>query len=391
MGQAWVNHTPHRFRAAIESIERPRVSAAQLVWLMLAVALLSSVPSHALAQQRESPTRELVVGTKEAPPFAMKDEHGNWRGISIDLWRRVADGIGLHYRFTEVDTVNALLDDLRAGNIDVAVAAISVTPAREQQVDFTTPYFHTGTGVAVQADRISNWLPVIRSMASYSFLQAALALLGLTFLVGLLIWFFERRSNDAFSGGVAQGLSSGVWWSTNAMTQRALEGGVVPMTLPGRIIAVIWMVVSVIAIALFTAGITSALTTKRLHGAVNSLADLSSVRVGAVQGTETEDALSRMRIKYRTVPSPLDGFDALKNGTIDALTYDRPILAWLIRQRGLSAELTDVTFEPQDYAIGLREDSALRKQINVALLEAEESDWWKDVLFRYLGQNQRDR
>jgi len=286
-----------------------------------------------------------------------------------------------------VDSVSALLDRLQSGSIDVAVAAISVTPVREQQVDFTTPYFHTGTGVAVPIDRISNWLPVIRSMASLSFLQAALALLGLTFLVGLLIWFFERRSNDAFAGGLAQGLSSGVWWSTNAMTQRALEGGVVPMTLPGRIIAVIWMVVSVIAIALFTAGITSALTTKRLHGAVNNLADLASVRVATVRGTETEDALSRMRIKYRTVQSPLDGFDALKKGTIDALTYDRPILAWLIRQRGLSAELTEVTFEPQDYAIALRNDSALRKQINVALLEAEQSDWWKDVLFRYLGQN----
>jgi ABC-type amino acid transport substrate-binding protein len=146
------------------------------------------------------------------------------------------------------------------------------------------------------------------------------------------------------------------------------------------------MVVSVIAIALFTAGITSALTTKRLHGAVNNLADLSSVRVATVQGTETEDALSRMRIDYRTVPSPLDGFDELKKGTIDALAYDRPILAWLIRQRGFSAELADVTFEPQQYAIALRNDNPLRKQINVALLEAEETDWWKDILFRYLGQ-----
>jgi ABC-type amino acid transport substrate-binding protein len=93
-----------------------------------------------------------------------------------------------------------------------------------------------------------------------------------------------------------------------------------------------------------------------------------------------------MRIDYRTVPSPLDGFDELKKGTIDALAYDRPILAWLIRQRRFSAELADVTFEPQQYAIALRNDSALRKQINVALLEAEETDWWKDILFRYLGQ-----
>ena len=387
MGQAWVHDKPYRLRAtAIDRIVEVRMSAAGMLWLMLALALVLSMPLHAIAQERENQTKQLVVGTKEAPPFAMKDEQGNWKGVSIDLWRHIAGRMGLQYRFVEAESVNSLLDGVRAGNFDVAVAAITVTPAREQQVDFTTPYFHSGTGVAVQADRISNWLPVIRSIASYSFLQAALALLGLTFLAGLLIWFFERRSNAAFAGGVAQGLSSGVWWSTNAMTQRALEGGVVPMTLPGRVVAVIWMVVSVIAIALFTAGITSALTTRRLHGAVNSLADLSSVRVATVQGTETEDALSRMRIKYRTVPSPIEGFDALQKGTIDALTYDRPILAWLIRQRGFSAELTDVTFSPQDYAIALRNDSSLRKQINVALLEAEETDWWKDIVFRYLGQ-----
>jgi polar amino acid transport system substrate-binding protein len=111
------------------------------------------------------------------------------------------------------------------------------------------------------------------------------------------------------------------------------------------------------------------------------------VRVGVVRGTSTEEALSRMRIKYRTVVLPKDGFEALQDGTIDALAYDRPILAWMIRQDGSSSvELTDVTFEPQSYAIALRNESALRKPINVALLDVEQSDWWKDILFRYLGQ-----
>jgi len=330
---------------------------------------------------------ELVVGTKEAPPFAMKDSEGNWSGISIDLWRQVADRLKLRYHFVDVVTVTSLLENLESGHFDIAVAAITVTPARQQLVDFTTPYFHTGTGVAVQADRITNWGPVIRSIGSFSFLQAAMALLGLAFLAGALIWFFERRANEGFGGGMARGISSGVWWSTNTMTQRS-SGGTAPATLPGRIVAIVWMVVSVIAIAVFTAGITSALTTKRLHGAVNTLADLSAVRVGVVRGTSTEDALSRMRIKYRTVVSPKDGFEALHEGTIDALAYDRPILAWMIRQDSSSSvELTDVTFEPQSYAIALRNDSAMRKQINVALLEVEESDWWKDTLFRYLGQS----
>jgi polar amino acid transport system substrate-binding protein len=367
-----------RARSALAAI------ALAFALLMIASVLLSA--PQAAAPENPAGARELVVGTKEAPPFAIKDDQGNWSGISIELWRQVADRLKLRYRFVDVVSVASLIENLESGNFDIAVAAITVTPERQQLVDFTTAYFHTGIGIAVQANRITSWGPVIRSIASFSFLQAAMALLGLAFLAGTLIWLFERRANEGFGGGMARGISSGVWWSTNTMTQRA-SGGSVPATLPGRIVAIVWMVVSVIAIAVFTAGITSALTTKRLHGAVNTLADLSAVRVGVVRGTSTEDALSRMRIKYRTVVSPKDGFEALQDGTIDALAYDRPILAWMIRQDGsASVELTDVIFEPQSYAIALRYDSALRKPINVALLEVEESDWWKDILFQYLGQ-----
>ncbi len=357
--------------------------AVALAFALFAAAS-GSMPRAANAQGATD-THELIIGTKEAPPFAMKDKEGNWTGISIDLWRHLATQLKLQYRFVEAQSVGALIDGLHAGNYDGAIAAITVTPAREQEVDFTTPYFHTGTGVAVQNDRMASWMPVVRSVASYSFLQAIAGLLGLALLAGVLIWLFERRNNEGFGGGVVRGLSSGVFWSANAMTQR-VDASIIPITLAGRIVAIIWMVVSVIAIAVFTAGITSTLTTKRLHGIVNSVGDLSSVRVGIVQGTATEDALTRMRIKYTTVPSPRQGFEALRKGRIDAFAYDQPILAWMIREGGLSAELSGVRFEPQDYAIALRSGSPLRKAINIALLEAEQSDWWREVLFRYLGQ-----
>src|SRR4051794_21536743 len=42
--------------------------------------------------------REIVVGTKEAAPFSMKNADGNWVGISIDLWRRIADEKKIRYR-----------------------------------------------------------------------------------------------------------------------------------------------------------------------------------------------------------------------------------------------------------------------------------------------------
>jgi ABC-type amino acid transport substrate-binding protein len=353
--------------------------------LLIEVVLLLAPVARVAAQEGQTGIHELVVGTKEAPPFAMKDAEGKWSGISIDLWRRVADKLKLQYRFVELPSVPALLDGVTKGDLDAAVAAITVTPERERLVDFTTPYFHAGTGVAVPIDRFASWLPVIRSLTSYGFLQALAALLGFAVVAGALVWLFEHRANDGFSGGVARGIGTGVWWSANTMAQRA--GGSDPLTVPGRIVATVWMIASVIAIAVFTAGITSALTTKRLRGAVNTVADLSSVEVATVQGTATEEVLSRMRIKYTEVASPQDGFQALQKGKADALAYDRPILAWMIRQGGLSGVyLTDVTFQPQSYAIALPNESTLRKRIDVALLEAEQSDWWKDMMFRYLGR-----
>jgi polar amino acid transport system substrate-binding protein len=355
---------------------------------LIAAALLLMPVIQAAAQEGGTGVQELVVGTKEAPPFAMRDAKGKWSGISIDLWRHVADKLKLQYHFVERPSVQELLDGVTKGDLDVAVAAITVTPERERLVDFTTPYFSAGTGVAVPIDRFASWIPVIRSLTSYGFLQALSVLLGLALVAGTLIWLFEHHVNQGFSGGLARGIGTGVWWSANTMAQRA--GGSDPLTVPGRIIATVWMIASVIAIAVFTAGITSALTTKRLRGAVNTVTDLSSVEVATVGETATEEALSRMRIKYAKVASPTDGFQALREGKIDALVYDRPILAWMIRQGSVSGvELTEVTFQPQSYAIALQNDSTLRKRIDVALLESEQSDWWRDMLFRYLGPGAR--
>jgi len=360
---------------------------ALTLWLALLCAglsALSATPCLSQTAAAASPEHELVIGTKVAPPFAMKDGNGHWSGISIELWQHLADRMKWNYRFVEADTVPALLDGLKAGQFDAAISAISITAEREQALDFTASYFYAGTGVAVQADRISNWIPVIRSLTSWSFVQAALTLLALALGAGALIWLIERKTNDGFRGGV-RGFSSGVWWSTHTMTQRA-AGGIVPMTLPGRIIAMIWMVTSVIAIAVFTAGITSTLTTKRLHGMVNSVADLSSIKVGVPVGTSSETGLSRLRIVHSVWPSPQEGLNALRRGKIDAFVYDRPLLAWLIRQQGLSSiDVTDLMLEPQRYAIALRPNSRLRKPLNVAMLEVVETDWWRDTLFRYVG------
>jgi ABC-type amino acid transport substrate-binding protein len=67
--------------------------------------------------------------------------------------------------------------------------------------------------------------------------------------------------------------------------------------------------------------------------------------------------------------------------------YDKPLLAWIVKQQfAASAEMLEVSFDQQMYGIAMPLGSTLRKQVDVAMLEATQSEWWRQTLFRYLGE-----
>ncbi len=372
-----------------DRISRVMLPSLYLAAIAMATVVLSNLAARAQTTtppvETAAPARELVIGTKEAAPFSMKAADGTWQGISIDLWRRVADENHLSYRIAEEATVQDLLDGVISRKFDIAVAALTPTAARARIIDFTQPFYASGLGIAVPVEGVAGWFPVFRAMTSFGFLRAVLALVGLALAAGCLIWLFERRRNESFSGGVAKGLSSGILWSASTMTQRH-AGSFQPQTLPGRIVAVFWMVTSIIAIAVFTAGITSALTTRQLRGAVHSTSDLSSVRVGAVQGTSGQETLDRLRIGHRNFATLPDGVKALRTGRIDALVHDKPLLAWVIREDPSSSiELVDATIAPQNYAFAIPLQSPFRRKLDTAILDATNSAWWDRILFQYFG------
>ena len=350
------------------------------------VAVLAQAPQARAQTPGPSETRELVIGTKVAPPFAIKAEDGTWHGISIDLWRHIADQIHLRYRFQET-TLKGLIDGVSEGSLDAAVAALTVTGPRHRVVDFTQPFYSTGLGIAVASDAGISWWAIIRNVFSLGFFRAAAVLFAISLSVGVILWLIERRHNEHF-GPHRQGLGASIWWSAAAMTQigGASAGGRVPKTLPGRLLAMVWMVTSVIVFVSLTAALTSQLTLRHLRGPVNGKADLRYVRVGAIAGTETTEYLGHERIAYQVFADGEAALSALQKDRIDALVYDRPLLLWLVNERfSGSLRVLNGTFDPQAYAIALPQGSELRIRINLALLDAIRSDWWRETLFEYLG------
>jgi polar amino acid transport system substrate-binding protein len=344
----------------------------------------------ALAQTPSQPPpgvnveRVLVIGTKDAPPFAMKDDRGDWTGLSIDLWKHIAEQLHLSYRFKET-TLQGLIDETAAGELDGAVTALTVTAMREEVVDFTQPFYATGLGIAVAKDSIFDWWRLLRSLISPGFWVALLGLLGITVLIGVIVWLLERRANEVFGRDPKAGIARGVWWSASTMAQASTEPK--PATVGGRIVALLWMGASVITIAVFTAGITSQLTAKQLQGTIHSFRDLKSVRVGAVAASATLPYLDTHKVAYSVYASVRDGLDAVKAGRIDALDHDHPILAWLAKTEfGSGIEVLESVFDKQNYAIALPNGSPLRAKINLALVPATQSVWWEELNEKYFGK-----
>lgn len=280
--------------------------------------------------------------------------------------------------------MQGLLEGTSSGRYDIAVGALTVTPDREQVMDFAQPFFATGLGIAIRSDGALNLSPVIRTMTSFGFLQAVATLIGLTLATGVIVWLIERRTNDDFAGG-SRGLTSSVWWSTLAMTQRSpVHLG--PRTIAGRIVAILWIVASIIALAVFTASVTSVLAAKHLQGSISNVTDLSIARVGTIEGTAAAASLIRRNIGYEHFATVQDGLRALRAQEVDAFVYDKPLLGWHVNQKHSNAiRLLETTFEPQNYAFAVPTGSALRKPVSIGILEATQTEWWNQTRFRYLG------
>ena len=135
--------------------------------------ILAGIPIEAQGQTLSS--RTLIVGTREVPPFAMKNSEGTWTGVSIDLWRQIAAALNLPFEFQERD-LQGLLDGVADGSLDVAVAALSITAEHEQICDFSHPYCVTGLGIAIAPRHKTPWLAVLKRLFTLYYLKIVVGL-----------------------------------------------------------------------------------------------------------------------------------------------------------------------------------------------------------------------
>jgi ABC-type amino acid transport substrate-binding protein len=360
----------------------------RLVGVGLAVLMLAAGAGR-LPAEDASGSAVLRIGTKPAPPFAMKAEDGRWEGIAIDLLAAVAARLGVAYTLQET-TLAGMIDDVAAGRLDASIAAMTVTVAREEKVDFSHAYYRSGLGVAVADRRPAGPTAIWQALISRAFLSVVGVMVALLFAVGSVVWLLERRHNPGqFEPDPRRGLFSGFWWAVVTMSTTGY-GDKAPATVGGRIVAILWIVAGLILTASFTAQLAATLTARSIQSPVTRPADLAHLRVGHVAGAASGETLLGYGARPADYADVAAGLAAVARGEIDAFVHDEPILAYEVGTVP-GVMLAPVHFAPQDYAIVLPQDAPRRETVNRALLEVMASDEWAAILRRYLGDHAEGR
>ena len=82
----------------------------------------------------------LRMGTNATfPPYEFVGDDGNVQGIDADIAAAIADKLGMKLEITDME-FDSLIPALQSDTVDVALAGMTVTPDRQENVDFSDSY-----------------------------------------------------------------------------------------------------------------------------------------------------------------------------------------------------------------------------------------------------------
>ena len=94
----------------------------------------------------------LTVGSDVPfPPFEFR-KGDKLTGFDVELTEELARRMGLRVKWVDT-SFDTLFTQVAAGRFDVAAAATTITPEREQQVNFTEPYYSAQQSLVVDGER----------------------------------------------------------------------------------------------------------------------------------------------------------------------------------------------------------------------------------------------
>ena len=343
--------------------------------LVLTGIVVISLPIQTLAKEVAN---ELQIGVSGSPPFVI-EEDGALSGISVEIWKDVAERLEQPYKFVVQPNTNANVEAVADGSVDLAIGPISITPTRlaNPKIDFTQPYYHGYEGLLIP-QKPPGVITRLRPFIGWAALSSVGILITLLFIFGNLIWLAERRKNtEQFPRQYLHGVGNGMWFGLVTLTTVGY-GDRAPLSRSGRTIAGIWMVMSLVAVSSITAGLASAFTLSLAElapSAIRNKADLRGKKIAVVEGTTSLRLGKVYEINPVLTKNLNEGIKKLKQGEVEGIIFDEAPLRYYLKQNKKSKlKLADFPLAIRTYGFVLPMGSPLRNQLNIELLDMERNE-----------------
>jgi ABC-type amino acid transport substrate-binding protein len=359
---------------------------ASLAIIIFTLVLIVFGHANVAAQEDEisDGNAPLKVAIKPIEPFVMQDGD-RFVGYSIDLWEELALRNQLQFEYILKDDVDGLLEAVETGEADLGIAAVTITADREQVIDFSHSYFPSGLQIMTRQESRGLFANMLIAFLSPEFLRVMTGFIVLIIVAAHILWLFERRHNPHFPRGYFEGIMEAMWWAVVTATTVGY-GDKVPVRRVGRLMAIIWMFTGVFLVAYVTAVFSSSITLYELNTTILGPDDLHGKAVATVGGTTASNYLTRNAIAHRRVDVIEDAYALLEEGTVDAIVYDIPTLAYYAANEGSGkVELVGPRFQREDYGIVMQQDTPHREAVNLALLQMQQDGIYDELANRWFS------
>ena len=353
------------------------------VLFLLAFLLFFAYPLCA-----QSAKHKVRVAARICPPFVMNDTD-QFSGISIFLWGKIAEQLGLDYSIEQYG-LKEMLEAVAQGKADVAVSCLSITQEREKIVDFSHSFYETHLAIAVKQH---GFLQTLKNFFYNKRLFIVLGIVvGVAALIGGILYLLEHNINDKLysmknkGGKLMEAFIAGLLFVTSGPI-RYYEF----KTLSGRILTAFLAVGSTVMIASITALLASTFTLDQMHSEITGLQDLAKVKVGVMKASTSFEYLQEQGINSRTFSDRQELLAALDDGRLDAVVSDDAILKYKIKAaqaegRYETLSVLPFVFEKQNYGFALPDESPHLEMLNQALLSVRDTPEWKMETAKYIGK-----
>ncbi|KAK9392088.1 putative glutamate receptor [Crotalus adamanteus] len=241
----------------------------------------------------------IYVTTILENPYAMV-RGSELEGYCIDLLQKLSEMLHFKYkvgivkdgkygRLSSNGSWSGMIGEIVRKEADLAVAPLTITSVREDVVDFTQPFLHTGIGILLQKEAALEGASLFHFLSPFT--KETWAGILLAYLLSSLCLFLAgRMSPSEWDENQENNFTfpNSLWFGVGALT---LQGTVPqPRSLSVRVISAVWWLFGIVVLAAYIASFSFVLESDSDHLFIQNFEDLVKQRqleFGTMEGSST--------------------------------------------------------------------------------------------------------